>query len=113
MGVTSRPVKSKDIKLQLEQIANFDARRGGLRRLERSGFGIYFGHLHACADVWVTPHEQILVRFSHACYKHYFRVVLPRGVMASQLDFGDLEDYLHPELYDWFEGALDDFGDSF
>lgn len=98
-------MKTKKLKATLDEIEPFDARRGGLRRLERSGLGIYFGHLHAAADIWATSDEQILVRFSHACYKHHFRVVLPPRVFASNLDFNSLEDYLFDELYEWFDGA--------
>ena len=107
------PLKRKrlrTIEASLGEIEPFDAREGGLRRLERTGLGIYIGRLRASADIWAAPDEQILVRFSHACYKHYFRVILPCGITASQVDFDSLDDYLHDELYDWFDSArCDDF----
>lgn len=95
----------KQLKATREEIDRFDARRGGLRRLGRGGFGIYFGGLHAIADIWATPDDEIFVRFSHACYKHYFRIRLPRRLSASTVDYDLLEEYLHDELYDWFDGA--------
>ena len=100
----------KKLKATRDEIDPFDARRGGLRRLGRGGLGIYFGHLHANADIWATPDDRILVRFSHACYKHYFHIVLPRGASASTVNYDRLEDYIHDELFDWFDGArYDDF----
>ncbi len=57
----------------------------------------------ASADIWSTPNGQIVVRFSYARHtKQYFRVVLPRGVTARNVDFESLQEYLGVELHDWF-----------
>lgn len=101
-------MKQRKVNAKLDAIEPFDARKGRLRRLERLGLGVYLGHLHASADIWATQDEQIVVRFSHAGYKNYFRLVLPRNVTASQVDFNSLDDYLHEELYDWFVEARSD-----
>jgi hypothetical protein len=76
--------------------------------LRRGGFGIYFGRLHASADIWATSDEKILVRFSHAGYRHYFRVTLRGKANAATVDQEQLEHYLHAELHDWFVDVRSD-----
>jgi hypothetical protein len=81
-----------------------------LLRFDPPGCGASVGRLHAHVDIWINPDMQLLIRFSHAGYKHYFRVRLPRRVTPARLQPQDLCDYLAEELYEWLDAArLGDF----
>lgn len=102
-------VNTNRIKATLDQIDPFDARRGGLRRLESGRLRVYSHDSYpvgASADIWATPDDRIFVRFSYASHtKDYFQIILPRGVTASNVNFDNFLNYLGEELANWFYDA--------
>jgi len=96
------------MKLRIQRIARFDARKARLRRSSCPGIDIYDGRRRASAEIWNQGDKETLIRFTTGPYMDHFRVILPDGTAASGLTCEQMEQLVHPALADWFYEACDD-----
>ena len=92
---------------ELEEIANFDARRG-LTRCAVPGIGMRVGRLAGSADFWRTGAGDMLVRFESTGYRYSFCARTESGAAIAEDQFDEFMMHVGELLFAWLRDGVDD-----
>ncbi|CAN5582986.1 hypothetical protein BH20VER1_BH20VER1_31470 [soil metagenome] len=95
------------MKLRLQKIPAFDARRGGLKRSHCAGLDMRDRRHLASAEVWHTRDQHTLLRFSACGMRAHFRATSSRGASIAGWTCKQLETAVHEQLASWFCDVYD------
>jgi len=104
-----KKTKQKQPKFILEEIDDFDARRG-YKKCDIANIPIYVGgySYHATADFWRDPKGDIVVRFASCGYRFSFVAHLKHRKTIPDEILEDLNEFVTELVLLWHAEGIDD-----
>jgi hypothetical protein len=99
---------SRKRKFKLEDIDEFDARRG-YKRCVIPGVGTHVGKRQAIADFWKDRNGNLVVRFSSQGYQYHFKGLLASGRQIPEDQMEEFSEWVSERLLDWIIEGVDDY----